>query len=87
MLRGCRTATAVEVTPGRGRPPVRSAAGHRVAQGCPRKSRELDLRTYVNGVTLDFSRPGKPPGDAHAEALNARVGAGCLGSGLVPELG
>ncbi|GJE01652.1 hypothetical protein GMJLKIPL_3586 [Methylobacterium isbiliense] len=50
----------------------------RVDQGCQFRSRELDLWAYVKGVTLDFSRPGKPTDNAYAEAFNARVRAECL---------
>lgn len=41
-------------------------------------SKELDLWAYVNGVTLDFSRPGKPTDNALIEAFNARVRQECL---------
>src|SRR6202021_542430 len=33
----------------------------RVDNGPEFISRDLDLWAYMNGVTLDFSRPGKPP--------------------------
>lgn len=33
----------------------------RVDQGCQFTSKELDLWAYANRITLDFSRPGKPP--------------------------
>ena len=33
-------------------------------------SRELDLRAWMSGVTLDFSRPGKPTDDAFIETFN-----------------
>jgi putative transposase len=32
----------------------------RVDQGSKFISRDLDLWAYLHGVTLDFSRPGKP---------------------------
>lgn len=35
-------------------------ASIRVDQGSEFISRELDLWAYLKGVTLDFSRPGKP---------------------------
>ena len=41
-------------------------------------SKEVDLWAYANGVTLDFSRPGKPTDNAFIEALNARVRLECL---------
>jgi putative transposase len=33
---------------------------------------------YAKGVTLDFSRPGKPTDNAIAEAFNSRVRADCM---------
>ena len=36
-------------------------------------SRDLDLWAYTRGVTLDFSRPGKPTDNAFIEALNGRL--------------
>lgn len=50
----------------------------RVDQGSEFVSRELDLWAYQRGVTLDFSRPGKPTDNAFAEAFNGRVRAECL---------
>ena len=50
----------------------------RVDQGSEFVSRDLDLWAYAKGVTLDFSRPGKPTDNAFAEAFNSRVRAGCL---------
>ena len=41
-------------------------------------SRNLDLWTYARGVTLDFSRPGKPTDNAFIEAFNGRFRAECL---------
>jgi len=41
-------------------------------------SRDLDLWTYVNKVTLDFSRPGKPTDNAFIEAFNSKVRQECL---------
>ncbi|EJZ16362.1 IS3 family transposase, partial [Rhizobium sp. Pop5] len=40
----------------------------RVDQGTEFVSRDLDLRAYSKGVTLDFSRPGKPTDNAFIEA-------------------
>ena len=34
---------------------------------------------YAYGVTLDFSRPGKPSDNAYAESFNATVRLECLG--------
>ena len=50
----------------------------RVAQGSEFISRDLDLWAYTNGVTLDFSRPGKPTDNAFIEAFNGRFRAKCL---------
>jgi putative transposase len=44
----------------------------RVDQGSEFVSRELDLWAYQRGVTLDFSRPGKPTDNAFIEAFNGR---------------
>jgi hypothetical protein len=53
----------------------------RVDQGSQFTSKELDLWAYANGVTLDFSRPGKPTDNANAyvESFNATVRLECLG--------
>jgi putative transposase len=50
----------------------------RVDQGSEFISRDLDLWAYTNGVTLDFSRPGKPTDNAFIEAFNSRFRAECL---------
>lgn len=50
----------------------------RVDQGSEFVSRDLDLWAYARGVTLDFSRPGKPTDNAVAEAFNSRIRAECL---------
>jgi putative transposase len=50
----------------------------RVDQGSEFASRDLDLWAYVKGVTLDFSRPGKPTDNAFIEAFNGRFRAECL---------
>ena len=50
----------------------------RVDQGSQFVSRDLDLWAYKNNVTLDFSRPGKPPDNAFIEAFNDRLRAECL---------
>ena len=41
-------------------------------------SKEVDLWAYANGVTLDFSRPGKPTDNAFIEVFNARLRQECL---------
>ena len=53
-------------------------AAIRVDQGSEFVSRDLDLWAYANGVTLDFSRPGKPTDNAFIEAFNGRFRAECL---------
>ena len=50
----------------------------RVDQGSEFVSRDLDLWAYTCGVTLDFSRPGKPTDNAFIEAFNGRLRAQCL---------
>jgi putative transposase len=50
----------------------------RVDQGTEFVSRDLDLWAYTRGVTLDFSRPGKPTDNAYIEAFNGRLRAECL---------
>jgi len=50
----------------------------RVDQGTEFVSRDLDLWAYTQGVTLDFSRPGKPTDNAYIEAFNGRFRAECL---------
>jgi hypothetical protein len=39
----------------------------------------VDLWAYANGITLDFSRPGKPTDNAYVESFNATVRLECLG--------
>jgi putative transposase len=41
-------------------------------------SKELDLWAFMKGVTLDFSRPGKPTDNAFIESLNGKFRAECL---------
>ena len=50
----------------------------RVDQGSEFICRDLDLWTYTNGVTQDFSRPGKPTDNAYIEAFNGCFRAECL---------
>jgi putative transposase len=50
----------------------------RVDQSSEFISRDLDLWAYAHGVTLDFSRPGKPTDNAFIEAFNGRFRAECL---------
>lgn len=50
----------------------------RVDQGSEFVSRDMDLWAYQKGVTLDFSRPGKPTDNAFIEAFNGRFRIECL---------
>ena len=79
-LRVCRVANAAEVVAALDQAVERHGVPGRIRvdQGCQFTSRELDLWAYARGVVLDFSRPGKPTDNAHAEAFNARFRAGCL---------
>jgi len=47
----------------------------RVDQGSEFISRDMDLWACQRGVTLDFSRPGKPTDNAFIEAFNGRFRA------------
>ena len=72
-----RGADVVEVLEEVGRQ-VGFPATIRVDQGTEFVSRDLDLWAYQRGVTLDFSRPGKPTDNAFIEAFNGRFRAECL---------
>jgi putative transposase len=50
----------------------------RVDQGTEFVSRDLDLWAYQRGVTLDFSRLGKPTANAFIESFNGKFRAECL---------
>jgi putative transposase len=50
----------------------------RADQGSESVSRDLDLWAYQRGVTLDFSRPGKPTDNAFIESFNGKFRAECL---------
>ena len=65
-----RGADVVEVLERVGRQ-VGFPATIRVDQGTEFVSRDLDLWAYQRGVTLDFSRPGKPTDNAFIEAFTA----------------
>ncbi len=41
-------------------------------------SKALDAWAYQNGVTLEFSRPGKPTDNAFVESFNGHFRAECL---------
>ncbi len=49
----------------------------RVDNGPEFISKALDRWTYENGVTLDFSRPGKPTDNAFVESFNGRLRDEC----------
>lgn len=50
----------------------------RVDNGPEFVSKDLDLWAYMNGVILDFSRPGKPTDNSFVEAFNGKVRAECI---------
>ena len=50
----------------------------RVDNGPEFISRAVDRWAYENGVTLDFSRPGKPIDNAFVESNNGRLRDECL---------
>ncbi len=50
----------------------------RVDNGPEFVSKDLDLWVYLNGVELDFSRPGKPTDNAFVESFNGKFRAECL---------
>ena len=58
------------------RPPL--PATIRIDQGTEFVSRDLDLWAYQRGVTLDFSRPGKPTDTTFIEGFDSRFRAECL---------
>jgi putative transposase len=44
----------------------------------PSSARSSNATTYQRGVTLDFSRPGKPTDNAFIESFNGKFRAECL---------
>ncbi|WP_417784380.1 IS3 family transposase [Terasakiella pusilla] len=66
-------ATLERVTKKYGKPKV-----IRVDNGPEFISKDLDLWAYLNGVTLDFSRPGKPTDNAFIESFNGSFRMECL---------
>ncbi len=54
------------------------SALQRVDDGSEFISRDLNLWAYANEVTLDFSRPGKPMGNAFIKAFNGKFRLECL---------
>ena len=80
-MRVCRSATAMEVIDAleQARRQHGLPTTIRVDQGSQFTSKGLDLWAYGNGITLDFSRPGKPTDNAYVESFNATVRLECLG--------
>jgi putative transposase len=66
-------ATLERVTEKYGKPKV-----IRVDNGPEFISKDLDLWAYLNGVTLDYSRPGKPTDNAFIESFNGSFRMECL---------
>ncbi len=52
----------------------------RVDHGPEFISKEMDLRACMNGVVLDFSRPGKPTDNGFIESFNGKVRVECVRS-------
>lgn len=50
----------------------------RVDNGPEFISKDLDKWAYLNGVTLDYSRPGRPIDNAHIESFNGSFRDECL---------
>jgi len=50
----------------------------RVDNGPEFVSKDLDLWAFIRGVTLDFSRPGKPTVNACIESFNGKFRTECL---------
>jgi putative transposase len=70
-----------EVARGRGAP-----RELRVDNGPEFTGKMLDLWAYLHGVTLDFSRPGKPTDNAFIESFNGRVREECLNQAYFTSL-
>jgi putative transposase len=49
-----------------------------VDNGLEFTSKRLDQWAYLDGVELDFSRPGKPTDNAFIEAFSVRLREECL---------
>jgi putative transposase len=84
-----REALAIEVDQGiKGEQVVAAMTRISSSRGAPRTirvdngpefiSKALDRWAYENGVTLDFSRPGKPTDNAFVESFNGRLRDECL---------
>jgi putative transposase len=81
VMRVCRSATAMVIIEALEEARRNLGLPHtvRVDQGRQFTSKELDLWAYANGITLDFSRPGKPTDNAYVESFNASVRMECVG--------
>ncbi|MDX7954042.1 IS3 family transposase [Lichenihabitans sp. Uapishka_5] len=84
-----REALVIEVDSGiKGEQVVEAVSRIAAVRGAPRSirvdngpefvSKALDRWAYENGVTLDFSRPGKPTDNAFIESFNGRLRDECL---------
>ena len=84
-----REALAIDVDQGiKGEQVVEAMSRIAMTRGAPRTirvdngpefiSKALDRWAYENGVTLDFSRPGKPTDNAFVESFNGRLRDECL---------
>ena len=84
-----REALVIEVDSGiKGEQVVEAVSRITAVRGAPRSirvdngpefvSKALDRWAYENGVTLDFSRPGKPTDNAVIESFNGRLRDECL---------
>lgn len=58
-------------------PPVGARYSVRSRRHAPRIWPKVDRRAYVNGVTLNFSRPSKPTDNALVKAFNGRLRDEC----------
>jgi putative transposase len=73
-FRACRVTDALDrLVRQRARPRV-----IKVDDGPEIAGRMRDRWAWLNGVELDFSRPGKPTDNAHVEAFDARLRRECL---------
>jgi putative transposase len=81
VMRVCRSATAMVLIEALEDARRNFGLPHtiRVDYGCQFTSKEFDLWAYSNGITLDFSRPGKPTDNAYDESFNASARLECLG--------
>ena len=57
---------------------IQSCTSFPTCYGSEFVSRDMDLWAYQRGVTLDFSRPGKPTDNAYIGAFNIKLRSECL---------